>query len=106
MSKLKKHKVLICAQYQYTTCFMSMKIYLTFLQQTITGVLSLREQLKTKGVEGTFARAEARREYLKSLQEQEILEQSKTNDTSQVRNFKKYILNTIANCKRDYNVTI
>ena len=37
-----------------------------------------------KHVEGTFANAEARREYLKSLQEEEILERTETNDTSQV----------------------
>lgn len=37
-----------------------------------------------KGVEGTYAKAEARREYLKSLQEEEILERTETNDTSQV----------------------
>ena len=35
-----------------------------------------------KGVEGTYAKAEARREYLKSLQEEEILKQTETNDTS------------------------
>lgn len=37
-----------------------------------------------KGVEGTYAKAEARREYLKSLQEEEILERTETNGTSQV----------------------
>ena len=37
-----------------------------------------------KGVGGTFAKAEARREYLKSLQEEEIIERTETNDTSQV----------------------
>ena len=37
-----------------------------------------------KGLEGTFARAEARREYLKSLQRQDIPEQLKKIDTSQV----------------------
>lgn len=37
-----------------------------------------------KGVEGTFAKAEARREFLKSLQEGEFLERTESNDTSQV----------------------
>ena len=37
-----------------------------------------------RGVEGTFARAEARREYLKSLQEPDIPEQCKRKDTNQV----------------------
>ncbi|KAM7430257.1 hypothetical protein ABFA07_018999 [Porites harrisoni] len=36
-----------------------------------------------KGVEGTFAKAEARREFLKSLQEGEFLERTESNDTSQ-----------------------
>ena len=37
-----------------------------------------------KGVEGTFAKAEARREFLKSLQEGEFLERTESNDTNQV----------------------
>ena len=48
-----------------------------------------------KGVEGTFAKAEARREFLKSLQEGEFLERTESNDTNQVWNkFWNYISNT------------
>lgn len=38
-----------------------------------------------KGVEGTFAKAEVRREFLKSIQEQEVVDQSKDCDTHQVQ---------------------
>ena len=38
-----------------------------------------------KGVEGTFAKAEARREFLKSIQEQEVVDQSEYCDTHQVQ---------------------
>ena len=38
-----------------------------------------------KGVEGTFAKAEARREFLKSIQEQEVVDQCNGCDTHQVQ---------------------
>lgn len=46
-----------------------------------------------KGVEGTYAKAEAHRDYVKGLLEEEILERTETNDTSQVSKFRKYISN-------------
>lgn len=40
-----------------------------------------------KGVEGTYAKAEARREYLKSLQEEEILERPRQMTQVRYENF-------------------
>ena len=45
----------------------------------------LKRAHNCKGVEGTFAKAEARREFLKSIQEQEVVDQCKGCDTHQVQ---------------------